>query len=57
MLCGEKVIQRHGHQILVQNPPAMPLTQEELDHVYELPYEGTYHPVYEHRGACRLLKK
>ena len=34
---GKKVIQRHGGVILVQNPPAYPLSQEELDLVYELP--------------------
>jgi len=29
----------------------MPLGREELDHVYELPYEGEYHPVYERQGG------
>ena len=48
---GRRVIQRHGDKILVQNPPMTMLTQEELDAVYELPYERTYHPVYEDEGG------
>ena len=35
----------------------MPLTQEELDHVYELPYEGTYHPVYEAEGGVPAIEE
>ncbi|MDR1940481.1 MAG: YgiQ family radical SAM protein [Clostridiales bacterium] len=40
------IIQKHGGVYVVQNPPAYPLTRAELDAVYELPYERTYHPVY-----------
>lgn len=36
---GKTVIQRHGDQIVVQNPPMPPLTTQELDRVYALPYE------------------
>ena len=44
---------------MVQNPPAMPLSQDEMDAVYALPYMRNYHPVYEkERGvpAIRELK-
>ncbi len=44
---GKTVKQRHGNKMLVQNPPALPLTTPELDAVYALPYERTYHPSYE----------
>ncbi len=54
---GKKVLQRHGKLLLVQNPPAMPLTQEELGHVYELPYEGTYHPIYESEGGVPAIEE
>ena len=54
---GKRVIQRHGDQILVQNPPMAPLTTEELDEVYELPYEGTYHPVYEAMGGVPAIEE
>lgn len=48
---GRQVIQKHGNYIVVQNPPMPPLTTEELDHVYELPYMRNYHPSYEKMGG------
>ncbi|MFR4785031.1 MAG: hypothetical protein ACLUAR_21030 [Pilosibacter sp.] len=32
---------------VVQNPPAKPLTRQEMDDVYALPYMRSYHPSYE----------
>ena len=48
---GRTVIQRHGGKIVIQNPPMPPLTTEELDLVYSLPYERMYHPMYESMGG------
>lgn len=48
---GKTIIQRHDKYMLVQNPPALSLTTEELDHVYELPYMRSYHPIYEPQGG------
>ena len=48
---GKRVIQRHGSRMLVQNPPALSLTTEELDWVYSLPYTRTCHPSYEPQGG------
>jgi len=48
---GKTVIQRHGSRMLVQNPPALSLTTEELDAVYDLPYMRNYHPSYEKLGG------
>ena len=48
---GKLIKQRHGNKMLVQNPPMSPLTTEELDHVYSLPYMRTYHPSYEKEGG------
>lgn len=48
---GRAVRQRHGSRMLVQNQPALPLSQEELDAVYALPYMRTYHPMYEENGG------
>ena len=47
---GKAILQRHGKRILVQNPPAKPLTTEEMDEVYALPYMRSYHPIYEEAG-------
>lgn len=42
-------------QYVVQNPPSMPLTQEEMDAVYRLPYMRTYHPSYEEKGGVPAI--
>lgn len=54
---GKIVIQRHGGDMLVQNPPALSLTQEELDAVYALPYMRTYHPMYESEGGVSAIEE
>jgi len=43
---GKVVVQRHPKTIIVQNPPPMPMTTEELDHVYGLPFTRLSHPSY-----------
>lgn len=43
---GKTLVQPHGASYLVANPPSMPLTSEELDAVYELPYTRRPHPMY-----------
>ena len=48
---GRAVRQKHGKLMLVQNVPMTPLTTEELDAVYDLPYMRTYHPIYESQGG------
>ncbi len=48
---GKKLVQKHGNQFLVQNPPMPPLTSKELDWVYSLPYQRYYHPIYENQGG------
>lgn len=48
---GSVVIQRHGDKIVIQNPPMPPLTTEEMDEVYSLPFMRTYHPSYEVQGG------
>ncbi|MGN0648172.1 MAG: YgiQ family radical SAM protein, partial [Oscillospiraceae bacterium] len=54
---GKRVIQRHGDRMLVQNPPALSLTTEELDAVYALPYMRTYHPMYEKEGGVPAIEE
>lgn len=48
---GKCVIQRHGVKIVVQNPPMPPLSTDEMDKVYSLPFMRTYHPSYESLGG------
>lgn len=54
---GKTVIQRHNDKMLVQNPPALSLTRDELDKVYELPYTKAYHPMYESLGGVSGIKE
>lgn len=54
---GKMIIQRQGDKMLVQNPPALSLETEELDLVYSLPYERTYHPVYEKQGGVPSIEE
>lgn len=42
---------------VVQNPPQEPLTRQEMDDVYDLPYERTYHPIYEDKGGIPAIKE
>ena len=42
---------------VIQNPPALPLTQDEMDDVYDLPYTGQYHPMYEKDGGIPALEE
>ncbi len=54
---GKTVIQRHGDKIVIQNPPMPPLTTEEMDEVYSLPYMRDYHPSYEPLGGVEAIKE
>ena len=42
---------------VVQNPPQEPLTTEEMDRVYALPYMRTYHPSYEAAGGVPAIEE
>jgi uncharacterized radical SAM protein YgiQ len=47
----------HDHLYIVQNPPARPLTQMEMDDIYALPYTRKYHPSYEAEGGVPALQE
>jgi uncharacterized radical SAM protein YgiQ len=48
---GKTVIQRHADKIVIQNPPMEPLSTEEMDEVYSLPFMRDYHPSYKALGG------
>jgi len=54
-ISGKTLVQKHGNRYLVQNPPSLPLSVSEMDKVYALPYERTYHPVYEKWGGIPAI--
>lgn len=42
---------------VVQNPPALPLTTQEFDDIYDLPYAGSYHPIYQKDGGIPAIQE
>jgi uncharacterized radical SAM protein YgiQ len=48
---ARRLVQRHGREAVVVNPPALPLEQDEMDQVYGLPFTRRPHPSY---GAARI---
>ncbi len=53
---AKRLIEPYGeHLFVVQNMPSMPLSQEEMDSVYSLPYMRTYHPSYEKDGGVPAI--
>ena len=55
---GKRLIQLQTNgEYIVQNPPQPPLTTEEMDKVYALPFERTYHPSYEKLGGVPAIKE
>ena len=43
--------------LVVQNPPAKPLSTQEMDDIYAYPYVGTYHPSYEAIGGVPAIQE
>ena len=54
---GKALWQAHGRDTLVVNPPAMPLSREELDEVAELPYMREVHPMYDALGGVAAIEE
>ena len=54
---GRRLAQQNDEWCVVQNPPAKPLTEAEMDEVYDLPYARTYHPIYEKAGGVPAIKE
>ena len=55
---ARRLLEPYGeHEFVVQNPPQKPLSQEEMDRVYGLPYCRTYHPSYEKQGGVPAISE
>ena len=54
---AKRLAERYGKEYVVQNPPQKPLTTEEMDAVYALPYCRTYHPSYEKAGGVPAIEE
>ena len=54
---GHAISQKHGDRYVVQTVPDMPLTREELDKVYTLPFQRTWHPDYDEAGGVPAIEE
>ncbi len=55
---GKRLVEPYDNGVyVVQNPPAKPLSQMEMDEVYSLPYMRNYHPSYEELGGIPAIRE
>ena len=55
---GKRLVEPYNdHLYVVQNPPAKPLTMEEMDQVYSYPYMRTWHPSYDAAGGVPAIQE
>lgn len=55
---GKRLVEPYGgKEFIVQNPPAKPLAESEMDEVYALPYMRDYHPSYEELGGVPAVRE
>ncbi len=54
---AKRLVEPYGDCFVVQNPPQKPLTQQEMDRVFGLPYERNYHPSYEKAGGIPAIQE
>ena len=55
---GKRLAERYSANChVVQNPAALPLAQEEMDEIYGLPYQRTWHPMYDAAGGIPALSE
>ena len=54
---GHAISQKHGESYVIQNIPDTPLSREELDDVYTLPFQRTWHPDYDAAGGVPAIEE
>ena len=55
---GKRLVEPYSsHCYVVQNPAAKPLSQMEMDDIYNLPYMRTWHPMYDKQGGIPALSE
>ncbi|MEA1915579.1 MAG: YgiQ family radical SAM protein [Campylobacterota bacterium] len=55
-LTANGLSQEHNGRFLIQNPPQFYMQEEEIDNVYNLPYEREVHPYYEAQGKVKAME-
>ena len=55
---GKRLVEPYSQNcFIVQNPASEPLTMEEMDQVYDLPFQRTWHPMYDAAGGIPALSE
>ena len=54
---AKRLAEPYGKEYVVQNPPQKPLSTPEMDAVYALPYERTWHPSYAKKGGVPAIEE
>lgn len=55
---GKRLVEKYKeNEYIVQNPPAKPLSQGEMDRIYSLPFMRDYHPSYEEKGGIPAIEE
>ena len=54
---AKRLAEPYGNEFVVQNPPQKPLTTQEMDAIYALPYCRNYHPSYEKLGGVPAIEE
>lgn len=54
---GKTLIEPYRDIYVIENPPAKPMEQSELDRTYSLPYMRNYHPIYEEAGGVPAIEE
>lgn len=54
---GKTLVQPHDKGVIVQNPPAIPLNETELDYLYELPFVRDVHPAILKQGPVPAIEE
>lgn len=55
---GKRLAEKYAETVyVIQNQPQPPLDREELDDIYELPFENEYHPMYEREGGIPAFRE
>ena len=54
---GRRLAQQNDEWCVVQNPPALPLDEERMDEIYDLPYQRMWHPIYDKDGGVPAIQE
>lgn len=55
-ILAKTLVEEYNNCYVINNPPTLPLSRQEMDDTYDLPYERTFHPMYKYIPAIEEVK-